>query len=199
MLAPPTSSCTEMLAAPPSSSTKMLAPLTTSTKTSAAPASTEPLIHRKGLLSTRTPPRTRPHIKDRTAASIQHTLTRVALPASSSGPRSTGDVTARLHYPPPESTDPPLAGPGRIYTRRFLPSCLSLPPPTITTTTASALWRSSEGHELKLPLGLPLGHPHRVGGVLRHLHDADGERLISLVDMVSHYLAGEGRETTRGG
>lgn len=54
---------------------------------------------------------------------------------------------------------------------------------------------SSEGHELKLPLGLPLRHPHRVGGVLRHLHDADGERLISLVDMVSHYLAGgEGRQ-----
>lgn len=56
---------------------------------------------------------------------------------------------------------------------------------------------SSEGHELKLPLGLPLRHPHWVGGVLRHLHDADRERLISLVDMVSHYLAG-GRETTRG-
>lgn len=54
---------------------------------------------------------------------------------------------------------------------------------------------SSEGHELKLPLGLPLRHPHWVGGVLRHLHDADGERLISLVDMVSHYLAGgEGRQ-----
>lgn len=44
---------------------------------------------------------------------------------------------------------------------------------------------------------MPLRHPHRVGGVLRHLHDADRERLISLVDMVSHYLAG-GRETTRG-
>lgn len=55
---------------------------------------------------------------------------------------------------------------------------------------------SSERHELKLPFGLPFGHPDRVGGVLRHLHDADGERrLISLVDMVSHYLSrGEGKE-----
>lgn len=53
--------------------------------------------------------------------------------------------------------------------------------------------RSSEGHELKLPLGLPFGHPHGIGGVLGHLHDADGQRLISLVDRVSHYLAGGGR------
>lgn len=56
---------------------------------------------------------------------------------------------------------------------------------------------SSERHELKLPLGLPFGHPDRVGGVLRYLHDADGERrLISLVDMVSHYLSrgGKGRK-----
>lgn len=77
---------------------------------------------------------------------------------------------------------------------------LSPPPPPLPPSPSRRppLARcSSEGHELKLPLGLPLRHPHRVGGVLRHLHDADRERLISLVDMVSHYLAG-GRETTRG-
>lgn len=73
---------------------------------------------------------------------------------------------------------------------------LSPPPPSPSRRPPLARC-SSEGHELKLPLGLPLWHPHRVGGVLRHLHDADRERLISLVDMVSHYLAG-GRETTRG-
>lgn len=77
---------------------------------------------------------------------------------------------------------------------------LSPPPPPLPPSPSRRpplARRSSEGHELKLPLGLPLRHPHRVGGVLRHLHDADRERLISLVDMVSHYLAG-GRETTRG-
>lgn len=63
----------------------------------------------------------------------------------------------------------------------------SVPSPSLLPPLACC---SSEGHELKFPLGLPLWHPHRVGGVLRHLHDADGERLISLVDMVSHYLAG---------
>lgn len=69
--------------------------------------------------------------------------------------------------------------------------------PPLPPTPPSALGGpSSEGHELKLPLGLPFGHPDRVGGVLRHLHDADGERrLISLVDMVSHYLSrGKGRK-----
>lgn len=69
------------------------------------------------------------------------------------------------------------------------------PPSPLPHSSHPRLRCSSEGHELKLPLGLPLRHPHRVGGVLRYLHDADGERLISLVDMVSHYLAGgEGRQ-----
>lgn len=73
---------------------------------------------------------------------------------------------------------------------------LSSLPPTPAPSALSG-GASSEGHELKLPLGLPVGHPDRVGGVLRHLHDADGERrLISLVDMVSHYLSkgGKGRK-----
>lgn len=75
------------------------------------------------------------------------------------------------------STSPPLA---------LSPLLLLLLPPLFPPPAR----RSSEGHELKLPLGLPLRHPHWVGGVLRYLHDADGERVISLVDMVSHYLAG---------
>lgn len=70
-----------------------------------------------------------------------------------------------------------------------VPSSSSSSPPSPSLLPPSARC-SSEGHELKLPLGLPLWHPHWVGGVLRHLHDADWERLISLVDMVSHYLAG---------
>lgn len=86
-----------------------------------------------------------------------------------------------VYFPSP----PPLLPPPPS----FFPPSPSLLPPSARC--------SSEGHELKLPFGLPLRHPHGVGGVLRHLHDADRERLISLVDMVSHYLAG-GRENTRG-
>lgn len=85
-----------------------------------------------------------------------------------------------VNSPSPSSPPPPFSPP-------LLPPSPSLLPPSARC--------SSEGHELKLPLGLPLRHPHWVGGVLRNLHDADGERLISLVDMVSHYLAGgEGRQ-----
>lgn len=78
----------------------------------------------------------------------------------------------------------------------FLVSFFSSPPSGPPCPVFVGGGGSSERHELKLPLGLPFGHPDRVGGVLRHLHDADGERrLISLVDMVSHYLSrGQGEE-----
>lgn len=96
-------------------------------------------------------------------------------------PSHSSSVTEETSTSPQYTFRPPSFRPS------FLPVTLPLLPPSAR--------RSSEGHELKLPLGLPLRHPHRVGGVLRHLHDADGERLISLVDMVSHYLAGgEGRQ-----
>lgn len=73
------------------------------------------------------------------------------------------------------------------------------PPPFVSAPSTHLLplpvpaCRSSEGHELKLPFSLPVGHPHGIGGMLGHLHDADRQRLMSLVNRVSHYLAGGGR------
>lgn len=91
------------------------------------------------------------------------------------------DLFGPLPLPPPLSV-PPHLHPPPVPCPPSSPS----PPPHPPQPPCC----SSEGHEPKLPLGLPLRHPHGVGGMLGYLHDADGERLISLVDMVSHYLAG---------
>lgn len=50
---------------------------------------------------------------------------------------------------------------------------------------------------MKLPFALPLGHPDRVGGVLRLRH-AHRQSVVSRVDGVRHDLAGREGETGQG-
>lgn len=73
---------------------------------------------------------------------------------------------------------------------------LSLPPSPCSRPHCKS--GSSEGHELKLPLALPLGHPDGVGGVLR-LRYAHRQSVVSgVVDVVRHDLAGREGETGQG-
>lgn len=92
-----------------------------------------------------------------------------------------------------------------VVERLHGPSLLGMAPPTLPPRPhpcsrphrKSGSRGSSEGHELKLPFALPLGHPDGVGGMLR-LHYAHRQSVVSRVDGVRHDLAGREGETGQG-